>query len=452
MALISGVDPLVLYMGCLIMCIPLGLVLPKFKSMQSKHLFGGSVGVAILVFLFDWSALHCLFTSAVTYFVCKFYPQRAQKIVFLFAMTHLSLYHIYRAYVDYLGWGIDVSIVQMVLVQKLTAFAKSVDERYTKNVADNKHSEVIVPSPLEFFGYTHFYSLLLAGSFLEFEDYIVCLSDKDNHTQKGAFNWSIPIKRALFGVSLGVVNLIGSHYFPFEKVASREYMDEYSLVHKVLYLYVACVQTRCKYYAAWLISEAGAIANGFGFSGFDESGQPKWDRLSNLDVLGIEAGTEMKHLVNNWNKRTVYWLKICVFTPVKKQTGKTVLAVLLTYSTSAFWHGFYPGYYVFFFSMFFFGYAGTEFTRILNAFKLEGPVFNLLSWFSSMNALHYSAISFVMLDVYRPFLIYKSFYFLPHVIAVAIVVVAKVLESAGVLKTEKPERKAKKVEAELKKE
>jgi len=65
---------------------------------------------------------------------------------------------------------------------------------------------------------------------------------------------------------------------------------------------------------------------------------------NNIDLIKFETAPNVKTLSAAWNKKTANWLAKYVYI----RTGGSLLA---TYSLSAFWHGFYPGYYVFFMSV-----------------------------------------------------------------------------------------------------
>lgn len=51
--------------------------------------------------------------------------------------------------------------------------------------------------------------------------------------------------------------------------------------------------------------------------------------------------TNLRDAISNWNMGTNRWLRLVVYERVPKKYG-----TLLTFSLSALWHGFYPGYYV----------------------------------------------------------------------------------------------------------
>lgn len=46
---------------------------------------------------------------------------------------------------------------------------------------------------------------------------------------------------------------------------------------------------RFKYYHAWLLSDAICNNSGLGFSGYEKDGNPKWDLISNINVLAFEV-------------------------------------------------------------------------------------------------------------------------------------------------------------------
>ena len=56
-----------------------------------------------------------------------------------------------------------------------------------------------------------------------------------------------------------------------------------------MYLYLACEGQRLFYYLPWTLGDAVNNASGFGFNGYDEKGEPKWDLLTNIDIFAIEV-------------------------------------------------------------------------------------------------------------------------------------------------------------------
>jgi len=106
--------------------------------------------------------------------------------------------------------------------------------------------------------------------------------------------------------------------------------------------------SRMKYYGVWSLAEGSCILSGIGYNGVDPAtGRAKWDRLTNINPWEIETAQNTRAYLNNWNINTNQWLRNYMYlrvTPKGKKPG--FRATLATFVTSAFWHGFYPGYYL----------------------------------------------------------------------------------------------------------
>lgn len=122
--------------------------------------------------------------------------------------------------------------------------------------------------------------------------------------------------------------------------------------YRFLYFQVSAGSQRTKFYIAWLLGDAVNNASGLGFNGYDKDGEAKWDLVTNIDVIAIEKATSIKTVFDRWNIQTQLWLRRIAYD--RLHTGKTLGVFVL----SAFWHGFYPGYYFCFIVSAFFVYAG----------------------------------------------------------------------------------------------
>merc|ERR1711865_560100 len=112
------------------------------------------------------------------------------------------------------------------------------------------------------------------------------------------------------------------------------------------YAWLALFFVRYKYYFAWINAEGAQNVWYAGFEGFhQETGEPLgWEVSNNIDVVAFETAPNLKTLSAAWNKKTANWLSKYVYI----RTGGSLAT---TYGMSAFWHGFYPGYYLFFLSI-----------------------------------------------------------------------------------------------------
>lgn len=72
-------------------------------------------------------------------------------------------------------------------------------------------------------------------------------------------------------------------------VVDDKFTNESSFTYKLWYITLATTIVRFKYYYAWLFGDAICNAAGLGFNGYEEDGSPKWDMISNIEILNFEV-------------------------------------------------------------------------------------------------------------------------------------------------------------------
>ena len=99
------------------------------------------------------------------------------------------------------------------------------------------------------------------------------------------------------------------------------------------------------------------------------------------------------------------WLKHYIFIRMlptgKKSARSTVIASLATFVVSAIWHGFYPGFYVFFIGAGLMDYQAKIAGEVLSPYvesKLPGWLIYALSWLWCYALCGYFATAFVLLS------------------------------------------------------
>jgi len=141
------------------------------------------------------------------------------------------------------------------------------------------------------------------------------------------------------------LKLSAMYNVPF--LLSDKYMTYY-LPRRIFHLYMLGLTARTKYYAVWTLAEGACILSGIGYNGIDpKTGRANWDRLQNIRPWDLEKAENTRAYLGNWNINTNHWLRNYMYlrvTPKGKKPG--FRATLATFVTSAFWHGFYPGYYL----------------------------------------------------------------------------------------------------------
>jgi len=183
---------------------------------------------------------------------------------------------------------------------------------------------------------------------------------------------------------------------------------------------------RTKYYGVWLLTEGASILTGLGFNGYDKTGATRWDRTANVDIWNIEFAPNFKVLLDSWNMNTNVWLRNCVYkrvTPKGKKPGFG--SSMITFLTSAFWHGIYIGYYLSFFLGGFIQYANRLARQYFRPFVLgpEGSAptlgkraYDAAGILVSVAMLNYAVAPFQLLDLKRSLLAWHRMDWYGHVI------------------------------------
>ncbi|TMW63009.1 hypothetical protein Poli38472_005627 [Pythium oligandrum] len=401
---------------CLFLAYPLAWFQRQLHAPVAKHSLNILVGVAMAQFVYASGWLHSFVSAGITYAIVKYAPVRPMPyIVFAFNMFYVAGLHIYRMSVDYMGWSMDSTASQMLLLIKLTGFAfnyydgivtestqiKSTDSPTKIKIKQSRQalSITLLPSLLQFYGYVYCFTTFLAGPAFEYREYSDAI-DGIKFFHKGQRRHVSPAKAVATKFSIGVFFMaIVASFGSFANLRVILQANDPLLV-KLVRVYVALFVTRSKYYFAWKLTEGATILSGVGFEGFDVNGNPKgWNGVSNVDILGFELAGSVRELSRAWNKGTQTWLERYVY----NRTGNSLVA---TYLCSAVWHGFYPGYYLFFLSV----PLATSVNRLARRhvrpyfLRIDGsdapakPLYDLASWVATAITINYLAVSFVVLS------------------------------------------------------
>ena len=286
-------------------------------------------------------------------------------IGFVFLMGHMSVNHIYRQFINDPS-KVDITGCQMVLVMKLTAFCWNVqDGRLAeKDLVEFQKERAIrqLPSLLNYAGYVLFFPSLFAGPAFDYIDYerwiettmfavppgIDPAQAPKTRKKRKIPQSSLPASmKAVAGLGWIFLFLKFHAWYNSELVLGDQYV-RYGFLRRVWILQMLGFSTRLKYYGVWSLTEGACILSGLGYKGIDpKTGRVQWNRLQNVSPWGIETAQNSRAYLENWNMNTNNWLRNYMYlrvTPKGKKPG--FRASLATFVTSAFWHGFYPGYYL----------------------------------------------------------------------------------------------------------
>jgi lysophospholipid acyltransferase len=388
-------------------------------------------------FVFGYQMIHSIVTAVIVYLMLTLLPRSiARHAVLTFALGYVSVAHIYRMYVDYLGWSLDFTGPQMLLTLKFTFYAFDLNDMYRSKDEIAKMDKILaahveksrllyVPSTLQYFSYMFWYGTFLAGPTLcprQHFEFVDMTTFPDKKVPSGSLIRGLLLLGYGFFTAAGVV--IQGSFLPVSWLLTAEYAAR-PIIHKMLYLWVSSSLQRCTYYFAWLLAEGQCVLSGMGFNGVDEAATKKtgkiiykWDRASNVRPLALESATSIKEVTENWNLGADRWLRYYIY--LRLPPPFSAWAMYITYVASAFWHGFYPGYYVTFVTAAF----STEFfrgifrkirPRMLNAQGQNSWAYAIISRIVTSYTLAYTFVGFLLLSWERIILLYSTLYFHGHI-------------------------------------
>merc|ERR1712135_280849 len=93
---------------------------PEKCGLIIRHSFAGCFGLVLAIFMYGQQAIHLWLQMIICSLIMKTAPIRIQHVVvFVFAMTYLSLINIRRMFTDYGGIVVNVTGSMMILTQRM---------------------------------------------------------------------------------------------------------------------------------------------------------------------------------------------------------------------------------------------------------------------------------------------------------------------------------------------
>lgn len=382
-----------------------------------------------MVGLFDlWAGLRTLLVAAIGAYGIAYFGRGSPYMPwagFVFLMGHMSVNHLARQAANDPS-SVDITGAQMVLVMKLGAFCWNVadgtlpEDQLSDFQKDRRLLQL--PSLLDYAGYVFFFPALMAGPAMDFAEYRRWLDTtmfevptnidpaKKPPTRKRR---KIPRSgtpaawKAASGLFWILMFLNFSGWYNFDTLVGPTYMN-YGFLRRVFMMHMFSFTARMKYYGVWSLTEGACILAGLGYNGVDPvTGKVSWNRLQNINPWGVESAQNTRAYLENWNMKTNMWLRNYIYlrvTPRGKKPG--FRASMATFVTSAFWHGFYPGYYLTFVLASFVQTEAKHFRRHVRPFFLD-PVtqkgtakkryYDIASYFATQLVFSFTTAPFLIL-------------------------------------------------------
>ena len=318
-----------------------------------RYLYSTLTGLTINVFMYEWQVIHPIIMMLLTWGImhmCK--RDQQQIIIFVVLYVYQSGMHIERMIYHYGEWGGEVTSFTMNLVCRLISlgfcYRDGANPEETKKIND-KHIEDI-PSFAKILGYTYNIPSCVASPFFEYKDYEDWIELKGDYAHiPDTFHEGVRrFSAGILWVSLTAVLTI---WYKPEFLATEAFCEK-SFIRQNFQQYMSLTAIKYTYFSVFAFNDGACVISGLAYNAGDKTNKhPRFDRVKNIDETTIEADFYLKRKVEAWNMTIALWLKKYVYLRlVSYSKGKPgVLEFLTTFVISAFWHGFYPGYYFFFF-------------------------------------------------------------------------------------------------------
>eukprot|EP00340_Litonotus_pictus_P007695 CAMPEP_0170519258 /NCGR_PEP_ID=MMETSP0209-20121228/4749_1 /TAXON_ID=665100 ORGANISM="Litonotus pictus, Strain P1" /NCGR_SAMPLE_ID=MMETSP0209 /ASSEMBLY_ACC=CAM_ASM_000301 /LENGTH=301 /DNA_ID=CAMNT_0010805107 /DNA_START=352 /DNA_END=1254 /DNA_ORIENTATION=+ len=275
---------------------------------------------------------------------------------------------------DYGGWVLDFSGIYMMSVVKFSSFAFSYEDggkpdSEIKNGYMKEKKIVNPPTFLESMSFFFHFSSCIIGPSIEFADYrrFIYLEEEYENIPIGKVCLAT-LRKLFMWLVYSAAYLGGSILFPIPYLLSQEFYSQ-NFFYKITCLYITTLILRTKYYTGWTLSQTGMTMSGLTYKKTKtETGVVEtYDKAICFDFWGVEIEPSPKKKITKWNITVHHWLKYSVFLRLKNKEDyiKFLNSIspklkfmagaspeLITFMVSAFWHGFYPNYYIFFFFCF----------------------------------------------------------------------------------------------------
>lgn len=215
-------------------------------------------------------------------------------------------------------------------------------------------------------------------------------------------------------------------------VTSDEFTEKNFIYKFTYYMFSAGLIIRAKYYSGFKLTESSVIFCGLSYyrkkkektnDSLPDEYEDEFSKIQNIEIYKFEAVIDPLEKLNYWNRTVHYWLKYQVLLRIVNMENKFMknnfaLASLVVFVVSAIWHGFYPGYYLFFVQLYFIQQAAKmlgEKLDFFNRIKKVNILVQMACNFICIFTIGSLGFAFCVLDVKKTIKFYKAFYFTPSI-------------------------------------
>lgn len=325
------------------------------NQIKVRELFGCVVGLISYFYLFPVSEMSIILVSNFVFYYLTRYckdPKTTMTINFV-NFSLLCGAHIHRTVFFYEDNIYNFNILLMMLVPKQIYFNWHIYGLNNKAAKEGSTDKIEYPSFYDYFCYNFNYIGNLTTPMYSYPEYANFIKQNYEDTKLNAKVLGQKLGFLLVSILLYVV--IGQ-YHDYNLIDTKLFRQK-NILYQVGYIVFQSLYIRSRYYIIWLIAEIEVV-----IANFKDSDNDYKDHISAVDIINVETTVSPKTRVASWNKSTAKFYRLCFYNPLVEhfKIDKSS-ASLFVFILSAFWHGFYPTYYL----SFFFIYLATMTERIV---------------------------------------------------------------------------------------
>ncbi|KAK2183141.1 hypothetical protein NP493_318g04061 [Ridgeia piscesae] len=404
------------------------------KAQDLQHIYFVVTGLALGYFNFGPNVLHTAVNILIIYVLLRVNGGTVMSVVlsFIINMTYLLVgYYVNMTGVYNIAW----TTPHCVLTLRLIALTFDIYDGKRKKESlseEQKETAIALPSLLEIAGQNYFFGGFLVGPLYSMKRYL--------DFTKGAFSDSVTggrpncvtpaLLRLLAALFYAFTCQVGLYYIP-ENYLLQPAFQELCYINKILVIALYSKVVLHKYLTCWLMAEGCCILVGLTYHGKDENGNELWDGCANIRIRRYERASTMQELIQSFNVNTNRWMSKYVFKRLKF-LGSREASQSITLAFLALWHGFYSGYFMTFSIEFLLVKFEKEAGPLLGDTTLvhllrSNIIGRILLWSMKKVYTHfmlgYALVAFCLFTFDKYWHVYRTVYFLLHVVLVSWVVI-----------------------------
>ncbi|ELP83825.1 membrane-bound O-acyltransferase domain containing protein, putative [Entamoeba invadens IP1] len=417
-------------------------IAPVPLSLVSRHITNRTARVWFIILTsvisqwicFQEYMLHGTLSILITYILMKTvkYPY-AHYLNLIIQFIYVLYGHAWRMYNFYLIYSTDWTILQMMLIVRLSCITwdRSLSFR-PENEVKPRHKHLVMkedPSLTDLFAYCYHLPGMLIGPNVDFNTFYkyLDLSMFPNKQIPVTITTKAFITRL---IELFVIYCCGvTSPVEFTYVMTDDFVQQ-TFLYRLGYLLVAHYTNMSKYLFMFVAGELACVGCGISYY-VTEKGQEKFAKFRNIRITKILTARGLKMFASNWNLGIVDWVTSVVNDIVPDSWG-WLARHALTYIMNAFWHGLYPGYLLFFFCCGIpYEFCSRRFLRIINTYINKKSklywVWQVVGMFLSLMLMIFCHIAFNLMAFSYVWKAWTNLYFYFYVMLAAMYVLQFVI-------------------------